>query len=101
MTIQEIRESDKVFLTSNDVAKLLGVDPYSINLQAHEDPSKLGFQVIVIGTRIKIPRIPFLKFIGAIYGEKPELDYPRNFPAIDPAAIKNYQHIREAGYEYR
>ena len=33
MTIQEIRESDKVFLTSNDVAKLLGVDPYSAKLR--------------------------------------------------------------------
>lgn len=68
MTIPEIKSSDKVFLTSKDIAPLLQCDPYDINLQAHEDQSKLGFQVIVIGSRVKIPRIPFLKFIGAIYG---------------------------------
>ena len=70
MTLQEMRESDKVFLTSNDVCELLQCDPYNINLQAHDDPTKLGFQTIVIGARVKIPRIPFLKFIGAIYGEE-------------------------------
>lgn len=70
MTIQELRESEKVFLVPKDVAPLLECDPYNINLQAQDDPTKLGFQVIVIGSRVKIPRIPFLKFIGAIYGEE-------------------------------
>lgn len=70
MTISELKASEKVFLTSKDVAPLLQCDPYDINLQAHEDQSKLGFQTIVIGRAVKIPRIPFLRFIGAIYGEE-------------------------------
>lgn len=68
MTIPEMIQSDKVFLTSKDVAPLLQCDPYDINLQAHEDQTKLGFQTIVIGRVVKIPRIPFLRFIGAVYG---------------------------------
>lgn len=67
MTILEMRESDKVFLTAADVAELLQSDPNSIRGQAHADPTKLGFPVIVIGSYVKIPRIPFLKFIGQIY----------------------------------
>lgn len=70
MTLQEMRESDKVFLSPKDVAPLLKCDPYNINLQAQDDPKKLGFQVIVILSTVKIPRIPFLKFIGQVYGEE-------------------------------
>lgn len=68
MTIPEMLQSEKVFLTAKDVAPLLQCDPYAINQQAHEDQSKLGFQTIIIGRAVKIPRIPFLKFIGAVYG---------------------------------
>ncbi len=73
MTIAEMTKSEKVFLTSKDIAPLLHCDPYDINMQAHEDQSKLGFQTIVIGRAVKIPRIPFLKFIGAVYGVEVEI----------------------------
>ena len=68
MTIPEIKKCEKVFLTSKDVCGLLACDAYDINLQAHEDQSKLGFQTIVIGRAVKSPRIPVLKFIGAVDG---------------------------------
>lgn len=70
MKLQEMRESNKVFLTCKDVSELLQADPNTIRAQAHDDPSKLGFSVIVLGSYIKIPRIPFLKFIGQIYPEE-------------------------------
>jgi hypothetical protein len=70
MTLPEMRESKKVFLTCGDVSELLQADPNSIRAQAHEDQTKLGFQTIVIGRAVKIPRIPFLKFIGQIYPEE-------------------------------
>ena len=70
MTLLEMRESKKVFLTCKDVSELLQADPNTIRAQAHDDPSKLGFSVIVLGSYIKIPRIPFLKFIGQIYPEE-------------------------------
>lgn len=70
MSIKEMIASEKVFLTCKDVSELLQADPNTIRAQAHDDPSKLGFSVIVLGSHIKIPRIPFLKFIGQIYPEE-------------------------------
>lgn len=62
MTISEIRECKKNMLTPADVCEILGCHPYSINKQAKKDPCLLGFPVIVVGTRVKIPREAFLKF---------------------------------------
>jgi hypothetical protein len=70
MTLNEVRRSEKLFLTPTDIAPILGVHPYSINLQAQDDPAKLGFPVVVIRRRVKIPRLRFLEWIG---GEKNEL----------------------------
>ena len=60
MTIQEIRASDKPFLTPADVAEAMGADPQAIRVTARENPWRLGFPVSVIGTRTKIPRKAFL-----------------------------------------
>ena len=64
MTLAEIKETDEVFLTPSDIATVLGSDAQTIRDMAKSDPAKLGFQVTVIGTRVKIPRKPFLKWIG-------------------------------------
>jgi len=66
VTIKELRSSDKTFLTPADVAPALGSDPQTIRLQARADAGKLGFPVTVIGNRIKIPRKPFLEYIGEV-----------------------------------
>ena len=63
MTIDEIRNSDKAMLTPADVAEVLGTDPQGIRMWARQTPEKLGFPVSVIGTRVRIPRIAFLKFM--------------------------------------
>jgi hypothetical protein len=63
MTLEEIRKSDKVWLTPSDVAEVLGCDPHSIRIQAHTAPERLGFPVCVVGSRTKIPRKPFLAFV--------------------------------------
>lgn len=63
MTLTDIINSDKTFLTASEVAPIIGTDPNSIRGQAHEMPDKLGFPVCVIGTRVRIPRIPFIKFL--------------------------------------
>ena len=64
MTLAEIRQSDAAMLTASDVAEVLESDPQDIRQQAKEDPSKLGFPVVVIGSRVKIPRRAFLAFFG-------------------------------------
>ena len=67
MTIDEIKASDKVLLTAADVAEVLGADPHGIRIMAHEQPERLGFPVVVVGRSgrgVRIPRVPFLKFLG-------------------------------------
>lgn len=66
MTMSEIKQSDLAMITPRQAAAVLHCDPYMINVQAHKDPSKLGFPVVVIGRRVKIPRLPFIAFIEGV-----------------------------------
>lgn len=66
-TLQEIEAFPKEMLTAEQIAPILGADVHSIRLQAHADPKALGFPVIVINRRVKIPRQGFLNFCRA-YG---------------------------------
>ncbi len=63
MTVEEMQNSPNRWLTPADVAEVLECDPNVIRRQAQEDPSKLGFPVVVLCSRIKINRKGFLKFI--------------------------------------
>jgi hypothetical protein len=69
MKYEEILSSDKDFLIPKDVAEVLGCDQYKINVQAKEDPGKLGFPVCMIGTRVRIPRMGFIRWMQ--YGNAP------------------------------
>ena len=64
MTLEEIKASPSVLLTPAEIAPVLGCDPNVIRRQAQEDPSKLGFAVTVLCSRVKIPRKRFLEFLG-------------------------------------
>lgn len=64
MTLEEIKASDKPMLLAKDVASVLGCDPHSIRVQAHEYPEGLGFPVVLLGNRTLIPRKRFLEFLG-------------------------------------
>ena len=61
MTVEEMLTSDKAILIPKDIAPVLQCDPYTINLMARDCPERLGFPVCRIGSRTKIPRLPFLK----------------------------------------
>lgn len=63
MSIEELKAHGKDFLTPKDVAKCLGCTAYAINQQAAADASKLGFPVIMVGKRVKIPRKAFIRFM--------------------------------------
>ena len=63
MTLEQIKESNKDILTCADVSEVLKCNPYSLHIQAQQKPETLGFPVICIGNRVKIPRIPFLNFM--------------------------------------
>lgn len=64
MTINEMLQSTEPLLSPADVAEVLHCDPQSIRVQAQSDPSKLGYPVIIINRRVRIPRIPFLCYLG-------------------------------------
>ena len=63
MTLKDIAELDKEVLTCKDIAPILGYGEYQIHQQAKERPELLGFPVIVIGNRVKIPKRSFIKFM--------------------------------------
>lgn len=64
-TLDEVIRSDKEMLTPADVAPILGVKPYSINVQVSQDiirgVNSFPFEVMKIGTRVKIPRLAFIR----------------------------------------
>lgn len=66
MTLEEIKRSDKAFLTAADVAEVLRSDAQGIRYMAQHDPEALGFPVVRIRTRTKIPRVPFLRYLGEV-----------------------------------
>ena len=47
-----------------DAARVLGCNPNSIRQAARQRPELLGFPVIVMGRRVRIPRLPFIQFIA-------------------------------------
>lgn len=66
MTLKELAQLDCAFLTPTQAAPVLKCTPYFISLMAktEENRKALGFPVIRIGTRTKIPRVPFLRYMG-------------------------------------
>lgn len=62
MTLETLRSDTREFITPADIAPILGCKPYSINMQAKADASKLGFPVCMMGTNVRIPRRAFLRW---------------------------------------
>ena len=71
-TLAEIEVIPKPVLTASDIAGYLGVDAQLIRLQARKDPKMLGFPVVVIASRTKIPKEGFIAWCKGEYHE------PRN-----------------------
>lgn len=63
MTIEDVKADTREYLTPAQVAPILGCDPQDIRVAAHQCPERLGFNVAVIGSRVKIPRRAFIKWM--------------------------------------
>lgn len=61
--LEEVRASSRDVLTPADVTPVLGCDPHYIRVAARQCPERLGFPVVLIGSRTKIPRIAFIKYM--------------------------------------
>ena len=67
MTLKDIEMMDKEMLVPADVAPILGCNPYSINVATRDGKNPFPFPIIRMGTRVRIPKGPFLK---AMRGEE-------------------------------
>lgn len=63
LTLDQIEAMTTEVLTPAQVASVLHLDQDTIRGQARDCPWRLGFPVIVAGNRVKVPRLPFLRFM--------------------------------------
>lgn len=63
-TLREIAALDKETLCPVEVSGVMACDPYTLNLMAKQRPELLPFPWFFIGNRMRIPRIPWLRFMG-------------------------------------
>lgn len=66
MTLADIAQMESNFLTPENVSKVIECEANNIRIQAASQEGRiaLGFPIIRIGKVTKIPRIPFLRFMG-------------------------------------
>ena len=60
MTLDDIRRMDRAVITPAIAAQVLSCDPAYIRVAA---PEQLGFPVVRIGSRTKIPREAFVRYM--------------------------------------
>ena len=70
MTLSELEKLDKEVLVPTDIAPILGCTPYSINVATKDGKNPFPFPIIRMGTRVRIPKMPFIK---AMRGETNEV----------------------------
>ena len=64
MTFADIENIRGEVLSATQVGAYLHTNPQAIREQARECPEMLGFPVIVVGTRVIIPKAGFLAYIS-------------------------------------
>ena len=62
--LEHIICTDNLLLTPKDIAPLLGTTPQTIRQTARDNPQLIGFPFTYCGKQMKIPKQPFLEFIG-------------------------------------
>lgn len=63
LTLEEIKDSEKDFLTVEEISGFLHHNPQHVRHQIKVDKDSLGFPIIIVNHRIKIPRQAFIRFI--------------------------------------
>lgn len=63
MTLQDVKNMDCTMISADTAAKVIGCDPHYIRVAARQCPQTLGFPVMVYRSRVRIPRLPFVKFL--------------------------------------
>lgn len=63
MTLQDIKAIDREYLLPREVASVLGCTDQGIRVWARQRPADLGFPVVVVGHRTKIPKAGFIAYM--------------------------------------
>lgn len=63
LTLDELRSMETEVLTPDMVARATECDPQYIRVAAREEPELLGYPVILVGNRVKIPRRAFIRWM--------------------------------------
>lgn len=66
MTLDEIKNIQREVLTPSEVASVIGCDGQDVRVAARTNPKGLGFPVICIGSRVKIPKAAFVTFMEGV-----------------------------------
>jgi len=61
MTLEELEVLPKEMLVPTDIAPILGCTPYTINVCTRNGENPFPFPIIRMGTRVRIPKMPFIK----------------------------------------
>ena len=62
-TLEDLEALPGEVLTCKQIAPILGAKADNLHQQAVEAPHMLGFPVIVMKSRVKIPKRPFIRFM--------------------------------------
>lgn len=65
--LDRIAALNKTMLVPTDICKYLGCSAYTINIATRDGRNPFPFPIIRLGSRVKIPKVPFLK---AMRGEQ-------------------------------
>ncbi len=63
LSLKDIAQLPGEMLTPEQVASVLEMNAHTIRVQAGQNPDVFGFPVMVVGTRVKIPKQPFLLYM--------------------------------------
>ena len=63
LTLDDLRAMTREAITPALAAQVLQCDPQWIRVAARQDKSLLGFPVVLLGSRVKIPRLAFIRFM--------------------------------------
>ena len=63
MTLSDLKNMTSETITPAVAARVLNCDPQWIRIVARQQPHRLGFPVVVLGSRVKIPRVGFIRFM--------------------------------------
>lgn len=63
LSLRDLEQLPGEMLTPEQVAPVLEMTAHTIRVQAGQNPDVFGFPVMVVGTRVKIPKRPFLLYM--------------------------------------